>query len=94
MRVIQTTAHVGSDGMLRLQVPTEQRNQDVHVALVVETLTPVPVEKAADRWEAVREQMIAAGLRVPAPGVRNPGPVQPIELSGPTASEILVSDRR
>jgi len=38
MRVIETTGHIGSDGMLRLEVATEQRNQDVRVALVMESV--------------------------------------------------------
>jgi hypothetical protein len=94
MRIIETTAHVGPDGMLRLQVPVEQPNRDVQVALVIEsppTPTPTPV---ADRWAAVRARLEAGGIHVPPPGLDNPGSVEPESLPGPSASEILIRDRR
>ena len=96
MRVIETTAHVGPDGMLRLEVPLDERNQDVRVAVVVEsapTRSSQP-ERSDDKWAAVRSQLEAAGFRVPPPGCTNSGPVNPIDLPGPSASEMLISDRR
>ena len=96
MQVIETTAHVGEDGMLRLEMPLEQRNQDVRVAVVVESTPPRLSASAAtsDKWSSVRGQPGAAGLRVPPPGVDNPGPVEPVALPGPAASQMLVNDRR
>jgi hypothetical protein len=94
MRVIETTAHVGPDGMLRLEVPLEQRSQDVRVAVVVEwtpTQQPNPTD---DRWASVRTRLAGTGIRVPPPGVDNCGPVDPVDLPGPSASEILINDRR
>ena len=96
MRVIETTAHVGPDGMLRLELPTGNPNQDLHVALVVEPVrSPLATcEQAQDRWASVRQRLEAAGLRVPPPGVQNAGPVEPVELPGMSASEMLIRDRR
>ena len=96
MQVIETTAHVGSDGMLRLEVPLEQRNQDVRVALVVES---TPAQKSTpdqtdDRWASVRDQLEGTGIRVPPPGINNSDPVDPVVLPGPSASEMLINDRR
>ncbi len=94
MKVIETTAHVGSDGMLRLEVPLQRRDQDVHVAVVVESPATPPPASAADRWAPLRTSLEAAGIRVPAPGVDNAGPVEPVSLPGPSASEMLIRDRR
>ena len=94
MQVIETTAHVGPDGMLRLEVPTDQKNQDVQIALVVEPVRPQMEGSTGDRWAPIRERLVAAGLSVPPPGLQNAGRVEPVELQGPTASEILVGDRR
>jgi hypothetical protein len=96
MRVIETTAHIGDDGMLRLEMPLEQRNEDVRIAVVVESAplrSPKP-EAIVDKWAAIRAQAGASSLRVPPPGVDNPGPVEPVTLPGPSASEMLISDRR
>ena len=96
MRVIETTAHVGDDGMLRLEMPLEQRNQDVRVAIVVESApyqSPAS-SPMADKWATVRERADAAGLRVPPSGMDNPGPVEPVTLPGPSASQMLINDRR
>ena len=96
MQVIETTAHVGEDGMLRLEMPLEQHNQDVRVAVVVESTPPrLPASVSTeDKWSAVRGKLGATGLRVPPPGVDNPGPVEPITLPGPSASQMLINDRR
>lgn len=96
MRVIETTAYVGSDGMLRLEVPLEQRSQDVRIALVVESppllmLKPGPID---DRWGSMRNRVAGTSIRLPAPGVTNGGPVEPVVLPGLSASETLINDRR
>jgi hypothetical protein len=92
MKIIETRARVGSDGMLRLEVPVERCNQDVQVALIIESPSATPPE--LDRWAPVRGRLEAAGIRVPPPGLENPGPVEPESLPGPSASEILIRDRR
>jgi len=74
----------------------EQRSQDVRVALVVES-TPAQRPKSDqidDRWASVRDRLAGTGIRVPAPGVENCGPVEPVVLPGPSASEMLINDRR
>lgn len=97
MTAIQTTVHVGPDGMLRLEVPVEQRNRDVAVTVLVDEAMAgqgAAAQRGHDSWSSSRQQLEAAGVRVPAPGVSNPGPVTPIDLPGPSASEILIRDRR
>ncbi|HET6250291.1 MAG TPA: hypothetical protein VFE47_21555 [Tepidisphaeraceae bacterium] len=95
MRIIETTAHIGSDGMLRLEVPLEQRNRDVRVAVVVESaIAQQRSEPVDDQWAGVREKAKSAGIHTPPAGVVNCGPVEPIVLPGRSASEILISDRR
>jgi hypothetical protein len=82
--------------MLRLEVPVEQRDQDVHIAVVVESAgtTSSEAELVGDMWAPIRSQLESAGMRVPPPGCKNAGLVSPIELPGPAASAMLVSDRR
>jgi hypothetical protein len=92
MKIIETKAHVDADGMLRLEFAVEQRNQDVQVALIIES--PAAPAPATDKWAATRAQLEAGGLRVPPPGLDNPGPVEPESLPGMSASEILIRDRR
>jgi hypothetical protein len=78
--------------MLRLAVPIDERDRDVRVALVVDTLASAPA--SADKWAAVREKLEAAGIRVPPPGADYADEVEPEVLPGPSASEILIRDRR
>lgn len=96
MQVIETTALVGSHGMLRLEVPLEQRDQDVRVAVVVESARApsAAAETSGDAWSAIRGRLEAAGIRVPPPGVNNTGPVTAIELPGLSASQMFINDRR
>jgi hypothetical protein len=96
MRVIETTAHVGSDGLLRLEVAIEQRNQNVRVAVVVESSSAQlpPPNGLEDAWAAVHARLEAGGVRVPSPGTDNAGPVKPVELPGTPASQLLIGDRR
>ncbi len=96
MQVIETTAHVSPDGMLRLELQAGQPNQEVQVAVVVEPIPPQAPNSPQpdDRWASVREKFVAAGFRVPAPGLNNIAPIRPIELPGISASELLIGDRR
>ena len=96
MRVIETTAHIGNDGMLRLEMPLDQPNQDVRVAVVVESAPPFASapEAIADKWVSIRGQAGVSGLRVPPPGLDNPGPVEPVTLPGLSASQMLINDCR
>jgi hypothetical protein len=96
MRVIETIARVGPDGMLRLELPVGQPNQDLQVALVVEPMQPraPAAESLDDRWASVRGRLTAAGFSVPPPGLNPGAPAEPLELPGMSASEMLVRDRR
>ena len=93
MQIIEATAHVGGDGILRLEVPVAQRDRDVQVALVVES-PPAPAAPGVDKWAAVRARLEAGGIHVPPPGSGRLEPFELIALPGPTASEILIRDRR
>ena len=78
MRVIETTAYVGNDGMLRLEVPLDQRNQDVRIALVVES-EPTPAisepEPTMPIWDQFQRIVADATpedvARLPADGAKN-----------------------
>ena len=94
MRIIETTAHVGSDGMLRVEVPIEQRDRDVNVALIIESPSAAVPKASIDKWASVRNRLEIGGLRVPLPGLDNPGPVEPESLPGVSASQVLIRDRR
>ena len=72
MQVIETTAHVGSDGMLRIEVAmNERRDQDVRVAVVIDSSPRQPValpqtgSSLADPWLAYRAKLESAGVAVP-----------------------------
>jgi hypothetical protein len=83
--------------MLRLELPVKERDRDVAVVVVVNDVPSDdrgPLAALDDAWSDCRQKLEAAGLRVPAPGLTNPGPVNPIDLPGPPASELLIRDRR
>ena len=92
MITIQTHAYVGSDGVLTLQLPVDQRDQQVQVVVVVqseaiEPLTPVGwVPELSDR-------LSAAGARLPR-SIDWSHTVPPIPTVGIPASQTLVEDRR
>ena len=93
METIETTAHVGPDGVLRLEVPVTEKDRDVDVTLVVrpqDTSSRRPAESAGSRGEN------GASIRLPSPGSWNQETVVPLDLgtSGLSASEMLVRDRR
>ena len=78
MRDFETTAHVGDDGMLRLEVPLEQRNQDVRVAVVVEaaraavesgTIAGIPIW---EQFQTILQTVTPEDLaKLPADGAAN-----------------------
>ena len=59
MTTIQTTAHIGRDGVLRLELPTDEREQDVEVTVLVQP------SHASQNWldvlRAARAELEAAG---------------------------------
>lgn len=78
MRVFETTAHIGDDGMLRLEVPLEQRNQDVRVAVVVESAQPAAAGGATaavpiwEQFQAILEGVTPEDVvNLPADGAAN-----------------------
>ena len=95
MLTVETSAHVGPDGMLRVETLVGIRDQDVRVVLVVQEEPP---EKAggskADAGKSVTERLKAAGIVSPSAGAWNPVPYEPLEIPGPPLSETLVQDRR
>jgi hypothetical protein len=48
LRAITIKGHVGSDGILKLEVPAEYQNQDIEAVLVVQTPQPKPTD--ANGW--------------------------------------------
>lgn len=94
MTTIETTAHVGPDGVLRLEVPIGQAGQVVKI--VLETLPQVPASTAEDDpWREYRAKAAGAeGITLPPPRRKTYRRVEPIDLPGPSASEILIRDRR
>lgn len=85
MRVYEATIHVGGDGRLRLDMPVTERDQDVHVAVVVEAQT-----RSADPSKRFQ----AAGISVPAAGSWSRRSVPRLKASGPLVSQTLVGERR
>lgn len=80
MRTIETTVHVGSDGVLRLDMPVGHlghRDQDLNVLLVIQPHVP---DAGAIVW--------------PEPGSWNHALPDPIDVGDPPASQTLVEDRR
>ncbi|MFB3891070.1 MAG: hypothetical protein ACE15C_03495 [Phycisphaerae bacterium] len=100
MVTIEKTAHVSSDGILRVEVPVPERDKDIRFVLVVDTQVAAPVAtEAEDHWKELREKLArnpgaAVGITLPPPGPWRYEPFDPIDLPGPTASEILIRDRR
>ncbi len=94
MQVIETTAHIGADGMLRIEVPVKRHQGEVRVAVVVESEQAQAVAAAPDKWSPIRAQLVAAGISVPPLGKENSPQVEPVSLPGTSASEMLIADRR
>ena len=102
MVTVKTTGHVGSDGLLRLEVPCQPSDRDVHVVVLISE-QPIPDAgglEAEDRWKehraaAARDPEAWAGIEIPAPGSWNSHHPARIRIDdGTTASEQLVKDRR
>lgn len=102
MATIETTANVGPDGVLRLEMPIGRAGQTVKVVLEVLPQLPAPIPPAQltpvaedDPWRDYRATPVEAeGIALPPPGRRKYRPVVPVDLPGPSASEILIRDRR
>jgi hypothetical protein len=95
MVTVETSAHVGPDGILRVETPVGLRDQDVRVVLVVQeepSGTSAGARPAAGN--SLEERLKAAGLYSGPKGPWNPVPYEPPELPGPPISETLVNDRR
>jgi len=102
MQVIETTAHVGSDGMLRIAVAmNERRDQDVRVAVVVDSSPRqsdfVPDDKSspvADPWAAYSAKLEAAGVAVPPVDSWSTRTTEVLRFDGIPVAQSLVEDRR
>ncbi|MDM8005652.1 MAG: hypothetical protein QUV05_05815 [Phycisphaerae bacterium] len=82
MRTVETTAKTGPDGVLRLELPTGQPDQTVHVVV---TLQPISETDQQAR-------LLKAGIRPP---VRwNEEQIRPLNLGDPPVSQTLIEDRR
>ncbi len=95
MRVIETNARVGADGMLRLVLPMDCPNEDVRVAVVVESaVANQGLLNVDDPWAGSRAKLEASGIRVPPPGAWTERKVPILKVDGPPVSQTLVEDRR
>ena len=82
MHTLETTARTGSDGVLRLEVPTGQPDQTMEVVVVAHVLGT----------DEERSRLLKAGIRPP---VRwNDREFLPLLLGDPPVSQTLVEDRR
>ena len=55
MEAIKLKTHVGTDGMLKLEVPTSFSNSDLEVIVVVSSTTPQPENFDRAEWLAFIE---------------------------------------
>lgn len=100
MVTLKATAHVGPDGLLRLELPFPQTDLDVKVTLMVEEQAASMPPETKDRWKkhrdaAARDPERWAGIRIPAPGSWNREQPEPILIEGDVSvSEQLIRDRR
>jgi len=97
MQTIETTAHVGSDGILRVEAPVAIKNQDVCVVLVIQRVSNEarPGARKKRAAEAAKEkERIHPNLAFLRTSGWVPDPYEPLVLPGPSASETLVNDRR
>jgi hypothetical protein len=97
MQTIETTAHVGPDGILRVEAPVAVKDKDVSVVITLRL-----AKRTTGRNERKKEASVKRknAKREPALGdLRSwprwkPSPYVPLALPGPSASDMLVSDRR
>jgi hypothetical protein len=104
MTTIETTAHVGPDGVLRLEVPTGQANQDLQVVLEFHSRPAAAAPEAGesappdldDPWRDLRKKLVGVkGITLPPPGRRVRKRPEPIRIDdGKSTSDMLVEDRR
>ena len=102
MRAVEATAHVGADGMLRIEVAVnERRDQEVRVAVVIESppqqfASPSEARSlsASDPWARYRTKLEAAGGRVPQPESWSARKSELLRFEGSPISQSLVEDRR
>ncbi len=93
MDAIEITAHIGPDGVLRLELPVSEKDRDVDVTVVVRPQDASPrrsAESVCSRGES------GPSILLPSPGSWNQETVVPLDLgtSELSASEMLVRDRR
>jgi hypothetical protein len=93
MRVYETTTHVGSDGRLRLDMPVQEKGQDVQVAVVVEPKASDSLS-AGDSLQADRSKLEAAGVSIPALGAWSRRKTPRLVVAGLPVSQTLLEDRR
>jgi hypothetical protein len=96
MLTVETTTHIGSDGILRLETPVAIKDHDVRVVLVVQEEPPATSaeKKPGEVRTSVAERLKAAGIISPPKGAWNAVPYEPPDIPGPPISETLVNDRR
>ena len=83
MQTIDTKVHIGTDGILRLELPVESRDQDVRVTIQIND-GPTGVSSAG----------LPAYMRAPSPRNSQRTEFARIEVKGKTVSQQLIDDRR
>ena len=64
MKTIELTSHVGGDGILRLEVPVDVRNQDLDVLVVVSPVSQqARVRTGSDHWPPGFFELTAGAFR-------------------------------
>ena len=92
MTTIQTHAYVGTDGVLTLRLPVNQREQQVQVVVVVQSEAAEDVVPVG--WDReLLDRLSAAGARLPRK-VDWSHSIPPVHTVGLPASQTLVDDRR
>jgi hypothetical protein len=110
MTTIETTAHVGSDGVLRLEVPTGQADQDVDVVLVIHRQQPAPAVEGLpelgtaveplppdpnDPWRDLRKKLAGVkGITIPAPGSWNLDRPEPLFIDDGRSASDMLVEDR
>ncbi len=50
MRNVTTRIHVGHDGVLKLEIPTEMRETDLDVVIIYQPIAGMPAQADAHGW--------------------------------------------
>ena len=82
MRTVETTAKTGPDGVLRLELPTGQPDQTMHIVV-----TPQSIPETDQQ-----SRLLNAGIRPPLRW--NEEQIRPLNLGDPPVSQTLIEDRR